>query len=84
MAKKEIHPQYYEKSKIKCACGAEFEIGSTEKNMEVEICSQCHPAYTGKQKFVDSAGRLDRYKKMMSRTEELKKQTKERKKKNKK
>jgi large subunit ribosomal protein L31 len=73
MTKKDIHPKYYEKAKIKCACGAEFEIGSTQEKIEVEICSQCHPAYTGKQKFIDSAGRLDRYKKMVSRSEELKK-----------
>ena len=58
--KKEIHPEYY-KSKVRCACGNEFETGSTVKEIAVEICSQCHPFFTGKQKLVDSAGRVERF-----------------------
>jgi len=80
MTRKNIHPKYYPKSKIKCACGAKFAIGSTKEKMETEICSQCHPLYTGKQKFIDSAGRMERYKKIMSKSEELKKQANSRKK----
>jgi large subunit ribosomal protein L31 len=59
--KKEIHPEYYQ-AKIRCACGNEFEAGSTAKEITVEICSKCHPFFTGKQKLVDSAGRVERFK----------------------
>jgi large subunit ribosomal protein L31 len=60
--KKEIHPNYTNTT-ASCACGASFEVGSTKENIKVEICSQCHPFFTGKQKLVDSAGRIDRFKK---------------------
>jgi len=60
--KKELHPQYTQTT-ASCACGASFEVGSTRENIKVEICSQCHPFFTGKQKLVDSAGRIDRFKK---------------------
>ena len=55
-----IHPAYY-KAKVRCACGNEFETGSTLKEIRVEICSKCHPFFTGKQKLVDSAGRVERF-----------------------
>ena len=58
--KKGIHPEYY-KTTVKCACGNEFETGSTAKEIHVEICSKCHPFFTGKQKLVDSAGRVERF-----------------------
>ncbi|PIP41816.1 MAG: 50S ribosomal protein L31 [Desulfobacterales bacterium CG23_combo_of_CG06-09_8_20_14_all_51_8] len=58
--KKEIHPQYTE-TVIKCACGNEVKVGSTKSDITVEICSHCHPFYTGKQKLVDSAGRIERF-----------------------
>jgi len=57
--KKDIHPKY-EKAIISCACGNSFETGSTKKNMKIEICSACHPFFTGKQKIVDTAGRVER------------------------
>lgn len=60
--KQGIHPTYYKESNIKCACGATFSAGSTEKDIFVEICSACHPFYTGKQKLVDTAGRVDKFK----------------------
>ena len=60
--KKGIHPKY-ELTKIKCVCGNEFETKSTLANFEVEICSNCHPFYTGKQKLVDTAGRVERFNK---------------------
>ena len=60
--KKDIHPEYYETT-VTCACGEVINTRSTKKNIRVEICSKCHPFYTGKQKFVDSAGRVDRFKK---------------------
>ncbi len=77
MAKKDIHPKYYEKTKIKCACGAEFNFGATKDKMEVEICSACHPLYTGKQKFLDAAGRMEKFKKRVEKSEKMKKEAKE-------
>ncbi len=62
--KQGIHPNYTEEATITCACGAVFETGSTTKMMKIEICSQCHPFYTGKKKFIDAGGRVDRFKKL--------------------
>ena len=62
--KKDIHPAYYPDAKVTCACGHIFNIGSTVKEINVEICSHCHPFYTGKEKLVDTAGRVDRFKKI--------------------
>ena len=59
--KQGIHPQYDEVT-VKCACGAEYKTRSTAGNMRVEICSNCHPFFTGKQKFVDAGGRVDKFK----------------------
>ncbi len=59
--KKGIHPAF-QKTRITCACGSSYEVGSTVENMKVEICSNCHPFFTGKQKFVDSGGRVERFK----------------------
>lgn len=60
--KEAIHPQYGE-AVIKCACGETFTSGSTKKTLHVEICSKCHPFYTGKQKLIDTGGRVDKFKK---------------------
>ncbi len=60
--KPEIHPEYH-KITAKCACGNEIELGSVEEKIEVEICSACHPFFTGKQKLVDTAGRIEKFKK---------------------
>ncbi len=60
--RKDIHPDYVECSVI-CACGNTFETQSTKKEIRVEICSQCHPFFTGKQKFIDSAGRVEKFRK---------------------
>lgn len=62
MMKKGIHPKY-EMTKITCACGNVVETRSTAKDIETEICSSCHPFFTGKQKLVDTAGRVERFKK---------------------
>jgi len=59
--KEAIHPKY-EQTTIACACGNVIETGSTKKNLHVEICSKCHPFFTGKQKLVDTGGRVDRFK----------------------
>jgi large subunit ribosomal protein L31 len=60
--KADIHPNF-EQTTIKCACGNTIEVGSTKKDISVEICSQCHPFFTGKQKLVDTAGRIERFRK---------------------
>ncbi len=60
--KKGIHPKY-EMTTIKCACGHVIETRSTAKEIQTEICSDCHPFYTGKQKLVDTAGRIERFQK---------------------
>jgi large subunit ribosomal protein L31 len=63
--KTNIHPNY-ETARVICACGNTFETRSTKKEIRVEICSQCHPFFTGKQKFVDSAGRVEKFRKKYS------------------
>jgi large subunit ribosomal protein L31 len=60
--KEGIHPKYG-KATVRCACGETFETGSTKQDLHVEICSQCHPFFTGKQKLVDTGGRVDKFKK---------------------
>ena len=64
--KEGIHPKY-EQTKVKCACGAVIETGSTKADMRVDICSNCHPYFTGKQKLVDTGGRVDRFNKRFNR-----------------
>ncbi len=60
--KKDIHPTYFPNAKVTCACGASFVVGSTKEKIEVEICSACHPLYTGTEKIIDTAGRVERFK----------------------
>jgi len=66
--KKKIHPQYHKDAKIICSCGATLETGATIKEMNVEICSACHPFYTGKKKVLDTTGRVDRFKKLAEKS----------------
>jgi large subunit ribosomal protein L31 len=60
--KKDIHPTYYPKAKVSCACGNNFYTGSTQEEIKTELCSACHPFYTGKQKLVDAARRVEKFK----------------------
>ncbi len=60
--KKDLHPQYHQKAKVECACGAHFTVGSTKPEIKVEICGNCHPFYTGKEKLIDTMGRIERFK----------------------
>ncbi|MBD5560518.1 MAG: 50S ribosomal protein L31 [Clostridia bacterium] len=60
--KEGIHPEYGE-AVVRCACGETFTTGSTKKELKVDICSKCHPFFTGRQKLVDTGGRVDRFKK---------------------
>ena len=65
--KQGIHPNYVETT-VKCACGAEFPTRSTKKELKVEICSKCHPFFTGRQKLVETGGRVDRFNKRFNRS----------------
>ena len=65
--KKEIHPIYYPAAKVSCACGNKFSVGSTRAKLEVEICSKCHPFYTGGSKIVDAAGRVEKFKRRLAK-----------------
>ena len=69
--KKGIHPDFYE-VEVHCACGHTFKTKSTQKDLRVEICSKCHPFFTGKQKIVDSAGRVERFQKKYAAAAEKK------------
>lgn len=60
--KEKIHPKYYEEAQVKCACGNSFITGSTKQLIKVEVCSRCHPFYTGEQRIMDRGGRLERFK----------------------
>lgn len=67
--KEKIHPKYYEKAQAKCACGNQFEIGATMPEINVEICSNCHPFYTGKEKVIDTAGRVEKFKRRVQKSQ---------------
>jgi large subunit ribosomal protein L31 len=69
--KKEIHPKYYDNAKVICVCGNTFTVGSTVPELHIELCSACHPFYTGKQKLVDTAGRVDKFKQRAAKKEEI-------------
>lgn len=60
--KKDTHPTYFPEAKVSCACGNTFTVGSTKEKIEVEICSHCHPFFTGKEKVLDAAGRVEKFK----------------------
>jgi large subunit ribosomal protein L31 len=60
--KEKIHPEYYPDAKVTCACGNTFTTGSTRKEIKIELCSKCHPYYTGEHRVVDTAGRVERFK----------------------
>ena len=69
--KRDIHPKYFEKAKVTCSCGNTFEVGSTEPELHVEVCSACHPFYTGTAKFIDTAGRVDKFQARVRKAKEM-------------
>ncbi len=77
--KKNIHPKYYPNAKVYCACGNVFTVGSTRESIKIEVCSNCHPLYTGKEKIIDAVGRVERFKQRLRKTEEIKKKQKSKK-----
>jgi len=74
--RKNIHPKYFPRATVRCACGNTFTVGSTKESSEVEICSKCHPFYTGKEKITDVAGRVEKFRKRLAKKEGLKKKRK--------
>lgn len=74
--KQEIHPKYF-KTTATCACGATYEIGSTKENIRVEICSKCHPLFTGTEKMLDSEGRVEKFKRKVEKAKEKEKTKKD-------
>jgi len=74
--KKKIHPEYFEDAQIVCSCGNIIRTGSTQQKMEIEICSACHPFYTGKKKLIDSAGQVDRFQKRLEKSKQIKEKAK--------
>ncbi len=64
--KEKIHPKYYQTT-VRCSCGESFETGSTRKELKVEVCSKCHPFYTGIQKIVDTTGQIEKFQKRMAK-----------------
>ncbi len=78
--KEKTHPKYY-KTSARCACGATFEIGSAKESIHVDICSACHPLFTGKQKLMDTEGRVQKFKKKYSGVTPIKKKPAKKKKK---
>ncbi|MCL0090013.1 50S ribosomal protein L31 [Dehalococcoidia bacterium] len=61
--KEKIHPKYYDEAKVVCSCGNTFTVGATRPTLKVEVCSRCHPFFTGEQRIVDTAGQIERFKK---------------------
>jgi large subunit ribosomal protein L31 len=66
--KKDIHPKYYKDAKVTCSCGASFDLPGTQKEQQIEICSKCNPFYTGTTRFVDNAGRIEKFKARQGKT----------------
>ena len=66
-----IHPMYHERAKIVCSCGNEIMTGSTSESLRVDLCSKCHPFYTGQQKLVDTEGQVDRFMQRLRRSKRL-------------
>ena len=71
--KKDIHPIYHQNAKVICACGNTFVTGSTQKEIKTELCSKCHPFYTGKQKLVDAARRVEKFQAKLKAQKEISK-----------
>jgi large subunit ribosomal protein L31 len=76
MPKTNIHPQYFPEATVTCTCGSTYVIGSTKDSLRVDICSNCHPFYSGNQKLIDTAGRVDRFREKMATAQTMQSKTK--------
>lgn len=70
--KKDIHPKYYPDATVRCSCGKVFKMGATKPEIHVDVCSACHPFYTGKEKIVDTAGRVEKFRKRVAKAKKIK------------
>ncbi|MCL0065477.1 50S ribosomal protein L31 [Dehalococcoidia bacterium] len=61
--REKIHPKYYDEAKVICSCGNTFTVGATQPTLKIELCSRCHPFFTGEQRIIDTAGQIERFKK---------------------
>lgn len=77
--KKDIHPKYFDKATVKCACGNTFNIGSTKESMEVEVCPKCHPFFTGEEKILETVGQIQKFKSRVAKKQTGLKSKKEKK-----
>jgi large subunit ribosomal protein L31 len=75
--KKDIHPKYYTKAKVHCACGNSFEVGSTKEIIETEVCAKCHPFYTKQEKVMDTLGRVQKFKERAAKKSNVVKRVKD-------
>jgi large subunit ribosomal protein L31 len=69
--KKGIHPEYYPEAKVVCSCGNTFTVGSTKKTIRTDVCSACHPFFTGEQRLVDTGGQVERFIRRLEKSEEM-------------
>jgi large subunit ribosomal protein L31 len=69
--KKGIHPEYYSEAKVVCSCGNTFTVGSTKKAIRTDVCSACHPFFTGEQRLVDAGGQVERFIRRLEKSEEM-------------
>ncbi|MBI2918466.1 MAG: 50S ribosomal protein L31 [Chloroflexi bacterium] len=69
--KEKIHPSYYPEAQVRCACGNTFTVGATKPMLKVEVCSSCHPFFTGQQRIVDTAGRVERFRRKYEKAQAL-------------
>lgn len=69
--KKDIHPKYYPEAVVRCSCGNTFTVGATQEEIRTDVCSSCHPFFTGEQRIVDTAGQVERFMKRLGRRDEL-------------
>lgn len=76
--KPNIHPKWYPEAKISCACGSEWTVGATEPEIRVNICSNCHPFFTGEQRIVDTEGQVDRFMRRLHAREDIQQETQRR------
>ncbi len=74
--KKDIHPKYYPKATVRCACGNVFTVGSTKEFIETEVCAKCHPFYTKQEKIIDTLGRVQKFKERLSKKKSVAKKKK--------
>jgi len=74
--KQNIHPKYYSKSEARCACGNKFTIASTREKIDIQLCYKCHPYYTGKEKLIDTAGKVEKFKARREKAKAIPKKSK--------